>query len=110
MRTCDIVDKLKAFDPLEMECDKNEDDARLYLRHLLAPKVAAADLDAAVSLLLRKSEALFLYLDFVRQRLAMVRADAPATLEDLDAFPAGLDGLYARDFARVFGQGAPKTT
>ena len=98
----DIIAKLAAFEPLAMECDGNDADARLYLAHLLRGKVAAADEAAAVERMLAKSEALFLYLDFVRQRLAMVRADAPATLAELDAFPSGLDGIYDRDFGRVF--------
>ena len=32
---------------------------------------------------------------------AVVRV-VPATLAELDAFPAGLDGVYERDFVRVF--------
>ncbi|MEC7000809.1 MAG: NACHT domain-containing protein, partial [Actinomycetota bacterium] len=101
----DIVRKLARFRPVSMECDKNADDARAYLAHLLKHRVAEADVTAAVDLLLEKSEALFLYLDFVRARLAMVRPDAPATLDELDAFPAGLDGIYASEFRRVFGDG-----
>ena len=57
-------------------------DARAYLAYLLRHRVADADVNEAVDLLLAKSEALFLYLDFVRARLAMVRPDAPATLGD----------------------------
>ena len=102
----DIVRKLARFRPVSMECDKNADDARAYLAHLLKHRVAEADVTAAVDLLLEKSEALFLYLDFVRARLAMVRPDTPATLDELDAFPAGLDGIYASEFRRVFGDGA----
>ena len=78
-----------------MECDKNTGDARAYLAHLLKNRVADADVDAAVELLLEKSEALFLYLDFVRARLAMVRSDAPATLDELASL-ASSDGAPSR--------------
>ena len=44
----DIIAKLAAFEPLAMECDGNDADARLYLAHLLRGKVAAADEAAAV--------------------------------------------------------------
>ena len=53
-----IVDALRHFQPKELECDANQDDARAYLRHMLAGKVAPADADAAMELLLARSELL----------------------------------------------------
>ena len=95
-----IVKKLAAFKPLPMECDKNTQDARDYLAHLLQGK--AEEPAKALELMVERSQSLFLYLGFVRQRLAVVDKDEPATLEDLKHFPDGLDGIYENDFQRAF--------
>ena len=98
-----IVDALQKFQPKELECDANQGDARAYLQHMLAGKVAPADADAATELLLARSEGLFQYLAFVCERLQIVGEDCPAALEDLESFPISLSSVYENDFRRAFG-------
>jgi hypothetical protein len=83
-----------------VNCDA--DDARTYLAHLLQGKVAVADEPAALRLLVERSQSLFLYLSFVRSRLAEVDQPRVATLEELRHFPHGLTGIYEGEFKRVF--------
>eukprot|EP00937_MAST-01D_sp_MAST-1D-sp2_P004055 g4055.t1 len=111
----DIVTRLqRRFKPLEMECDGNTADAELYIRHLLQGKVAAGAVEDAVEdavrLLMERSGGLFLYLRFVRERLAMVDPAQPATLTELRKFPARLDRVYETDFRRVFEGGDAAAT
>jgi hypothetical protein len=82
-----------------VNCDA--DDARTYLAHLLQGKVAVADEPAALRLLEEGSQSLFLYLSFVRSRLAEVDQPRVATLEELRHFPDGLTGIYKGEFERV---------
>jgi hypothetical protein len=98
----DIETKLAHFAPVQREGDGNKEDARAYLAHLLQGKVAVADEPAALRLLEERSQSLFLYLSFVRSRLAEVDQPRLATLEELRHFPDGLTGIYEGEFKRVF--------
>ena len=104
-----IVDKLKDFTTLSLNCDeaeKNAGDAREYLSHILESKVG--DLHAAVNLMMKKSSGLFLYIGIARARLEKIGLgqNEHHSLETLESFPDGMDDVYTKNFDRVFGEGA----
>ncbi len=72
---------------------ENLADIRDYLRHQL-PDAA----DAAVNVIVTKSDGVFLYAEYVCEELRHNRL----SLARLDEFPHGLGGIYAQYFARQF--------
>jgi tetratricopeptide (TPR) repeat protein len=82
------------------ESELNRKDVERYLLYELRLKVNAAELEKAVEVLLEKSEALFLYAHFVIEQVCWV--DGMVTVKDLGEFPKGMEGIYERDFRRLY--------
>lgn len=84
---------------LDASLRDNEADLAAYVaRELAAFAPGGALAPAAVADIVARSEGLFLYVDCVRDELAQGRL----ALDQLDAFPRGLGGLYARFCKRQF--------
>jgi hypothetical protein len=85
---------LQALDPWMLEAGRpeNREDIVTYLRRELRAN------DATIESILEKSEGLFLYVSMVREEIDAGRL----SLQDVDAFPRGLGGIYHAFFQRYF--------
>jgi DNA-binding beta-propeller fold protein YncE len=93
-REAEINSALQALDPWMLEAGRpeNQTDIWIYLRRELG-----AD-DATIESIRVKSEGLFLYVSLVREEIESGRL----SLENVDAFPRGLGGIYHAFFQRYF--------
>ena len=92
---------LQALDPWKLEAERAEniDDIRSYLRRELRPFIGSGEPSRdTVDRIIEKSEGLFLYVTWVRQELA----DGRLALTEVEEFPQGLGGIYAKFFQRYF--------
>ena len=92
---------LQNFDPFKIDnaSRENVSDLRTFLVQELAAITGGAQVPApAVDEILRRSEGVFLYAEWVRQELASGRL----SLDRLGEFPQGLGGIYVQYFARQF--------
>ena len=97
----EVTHPLQGLSPYELDAseERNRDDIRRFLRLELVPYGhSTQDTDAAVEVILERSEGVFLYAEWVRAEIAAGRL----SLDRLDEFPQGLGEVYAEFFARQF--------
>ena len=99
------IRKLKLIRPrihLDPQDQLNINDITCFLRSILADRVDTSSLDDAVSLLVKKSEGLFLYFHYSVQVLLEMQVLTIAVLEEL--LPEGIDDYYSQNFHRLHAQ------
>jgi WD40 repeat protein len=92
---------LQAFTPtvLDGKSTENLADARKFIAQEYRPFTRNDSVpEEMVEEILKRSEGIFLYLEWVRSELASGRL----SLDGIDAFPQGLGGVYTQFFARQF--------
>jgi len=85
--------------------DKNKEDIQAYLRWLLKPLFLGKenDVEEAVKILEKRSEYLFLYVNFVGKMLQEIEEAITLDLiRNEDKIPKGLGGIYKEYFQRLF--------
>ena len=101
---------LQPLDPTELDAEENmeqcEADVRVFLHAMLAPfgdEMSAEDgrLERAVDTVLKKSECIFLTLNFLRQTLDKKKAKGEA-LGDVSELPDGLAGEYKKQMKKIW--------
>jgi hypothetical protein len=104
----DIIKCFESFHPrkIEAEDERHEEDLRIFIRSkvLIYDNQSILEYDdqveAAVELLMRKSEARFIYISYIMDYLQTSKMEY--ILEKLkDILPAGLDGAYVLYFQRI---------
>ncbi|MCP4256029.1 MAG: toll/interleukin-1 receptor domain-containing protein [Planctomycetes bacterium] len=96
-----ITQPLQAYTPvlIKPQGKENRADITSYLRKELESfEPDPEKLEAAVKRITKKSEYLFLYVEKIREELENKRL----TLDNIDEFPQGLGGIYAKFFQRQF--------
>lgn len=83
---------------LETGRKENQEDIRCYLRKELATELNGRDERTVIENILKKSEGIFLYVEYVCAEIRNNRL----SLDRLDEFPRGLGGIYAQFFLRQF--------
>lgn len=97
----EVVHSLQGLDPyfLNTGSDENQLDIAEYLeRELQTFSGDKPALDLAIDTIVRQSQGVFLYAEWVCQELAIGRL----SLDRLEEFPKGLGGIYAQFFERQF--------
>ena len=84
---------------LDTASPENEEDIREYLARELKPYCCGKSAqEKAMHTILERSEGVFLYVKWVCDELSLGRL----SIDQLDAFPQGLGGMYGRFFERQF--------
>jgi len=103
-----VVSKTRQFNPrvLFTDGEKNLEDMRVFFKDKLADRVEAKDLEAAIAILLERSEGLPLYgrlFDFalskVKRKILSIQ-----DIRDSDLFPPGLERFYEQFFSRFLDE------
>ena len=82
---------------IDITSRENLDDIREYFKKRLKD---LSPTDQQIERLVEKSQGVFLYARFITQDIL----DNKLTLNDIEAFPEGLDGIYEQFFERIEGQ------
>lgn len=97
----EINTALQALDPWKLDAGRTENlsDIREYLHRELQPFSSGAEpSEAVIGKIIKKSEGLFLYANWLRQELE----DGRLSLDRVDEFPRGLGGIYMSFLRRYF--------
>jgi hypothetical protein len=97
----EVLHTLQGLTPYEIQASapENERDIRAYLLRELMPYVPNGEVPpTTIDTVLKRSEGIFLYVEWSRQELALRRL----SLDRLDEFPQGLGGVYGKFFRRQF--------
>ena len=97
----EIKNALQAFTPyvLDKQPEDNQKDLKRFIVQEYSPFARNHELpDHVVTEILKRSEGIFLYLEWVRSELAAGRL----SLGQIESFPQGLGEVYAQFFARQF--------
>lgn len=97
----EIKNALQAFTPyvLDKQPEDNQKDLKRFIVQEYSPFARSHELpDHVVTEILKRSEGIFLYLEWVRSELAAGRL----SLGQIESFPQGLGEVYVQFFARQF--------
>lgn len=97
----EVMHPLQGFTPhvLDAAAPENEQDIREFLAQELRPFAADSKPKmSTVDTIVRMSEGVFLYVEWIRKELSLKRL----SLDRLDEFPRGLGGVYSQFFAREY--------